>query len=131
MDQYLLRACPCRSSYVGGTLYFRKKKGSGAVFFSGCGLGAVSARTGILPLGIPEKKFQWSGLLKFFLELPGKRRRQICIIWSQGRNYVPHNISACGSMARGKEEMNLPSRSTIPVRYDEAWENLSGDLDGM
>ena len=45
------------------------KKGSGAVFFSGCG------RTGILPLGIPEKKFQWSGLLKFFWNCRKKGRQ--------------------------------------------------------
>ena len=43
------------------------KKGSGAVF--------VSARTGILPLGILEKKFQWSGLLKFFWNCRKKGRQ--------------------------------------------------------
>lgn len=51
------------------------KKGSGAVFSLAAACGAVSARTGILPLGIPEKKFQWSGLLKFFWNCRKKGRQ--------------------------------------------------------
>lgn len=51
------------------------KKGSGAVFFLAAACGAVSARTGILPLVIPEKKLQWSGLLKFFWNCRKKGRQ--------------------------------------------------------
>ena len=81
-----------------------EKKGSGAFFSLAAACGAVSARTGILPLGIPEKKFQWSGLLKFFLELQEKGAANLNLV--TGAHYVPHIISAL-ELARGKG-MNLP-----------------------
>ena len=51
------------------------KKDQGLFFSLAAACGAVSARTGILPLGIPEKKFQWSGLLKFFWNCRKKGRQ--------------------------------------------------------
>ena len=52
-----------------------KKRIRGCFFSLAAACGAVSARTGILPLGIPEKKFQWSGLLKFFWNCRKKGRQ--------------------------------------------------------
>ena len=77
------------------------KKGSGAVFSLAAACGAVSARTGILPLGIPEKKFQWSGLLKFFLELQEKGAANLNLV--TGAHYVPHIISALEAWPEERE----------------------------
>ena len=88
----------------GRNLVFQEKKDQGLFFSLAAACGAVSARTGILPLGIPEKKFQWSGLLKFFLELQEKGAANLNLV--TGAHYVPHIISAL-ELARGKE-MNLP-----------------------
>lgn len=70
-----IRAARAALHMWGGTLYFQEKKDQGLFFSLAAACGAVSARTGILPLGIPEKKFQWSGLLKFFWNCRKKGRQ--------------------------------------------------------
>ena len=88
----------------GRNLVFPEKKDQGLFFSLAAAYGAVSARTGILPLGIPEKKLQWSGLLKFFWNCRKNGAANLNLV--TGAHYVPHIISAL-ELARGKG-MNLP-----------------------
>ena len=78
----------------GRNLVFQEKKDQGLFFSLAAACGAVSARTGILPLGIPE----------IFLELQEKGAANLNLV--TGAHYVPHIILAL-ELARGKG-MNLP-----------------------
>ena len=53
-----IRLTRCRS-YMWEEPCISGKKDQGLFFSLAAACGAVSARTGILPLGILEKKFQW------------------------------------------------------------------------
>ena len=88
------KGCPCRSSYVGGTLYFRKKRIRGCFF--------LWLRLAVLFL--PEPGYCHWGFRKSFLELQEKGAANLNLV--TGAHCVPHIISAL-ELARGKG-MNLP-----------------------
>ena len=97
------KGCPCRSSYVGGTLYFRKKRIRGCFF--------LWLRLAVLFLPEPgychwgfRKEISVERLAEIFLELQEKGAANLNLV--TGAHYVPHIISAL-ELARGKG-MNLP-----------------------
>lgn len=80
------------------------KKGSGAVFFSGCGLRCCFCQNRDIAIGDSGKEISVERLAEIFLELQEKGAANLNLV--TGAHYVPHIISAL-ELARGKE-MNLP-----------------------
>lgn len=80
------------------------KKGSGAVFFSGCGLRCCFCQNRDIAIGDSGKEISVERLAEIFLELQEKGAANLNLV--TGAHYVPHIISAL-ELARGKG-MNLP-----------------------
>ncbi len=80
------------------------KKGSGAVFFSGCGLRCCFCQNRDIAIGDSGKEITVERLAEIFLELQEKGAANLNLV--TGAHYVPHIISAL-ELARGKG-MNLP-----------------------
>lgn len=80
------------------------KKGSGAVFFSGCGMRCCFCQNRDIAIGDSGKEISVERLAEIFLELQEKGAANLNLV--TGAHYVPHIISAL-ELARGKG-MNLP-----------------------